>query len=47
VVEPGEDRFLSLVTVDWWETTVGLYINGMAHKTDDDEAKKSGFFTER
>ncbi|MFC6756155.1 hypothetical protein ACFQER_04920 [Halomicroarcula sp. GCM10025894] len=32
LVGPNEERFLSLVTVDWWDTTVGLHINGSAHR---------------
>jgi len=28
LVASGEGRFLSLVTIDWWETTVGLHVNG-------------------
>lgn len=26
------EEFLSLVTVDWWETTVGLHINGLGRR---------------
>ena len=29
LVASGEERFLSLVTVDWWDTTVGLHVNGV------------------
>lgn len=34
LVGPGEVQHLSLVTIDWWETTVGLHINGIGHKRD-------------
>ena len=29
LVAPGAEEFLSLVTIDWWETTVGLHVNGV------------------
>lgn len=27
-----DNRWLSLVTVDWWDTTVGLHVNGVAER---------------
>lgn len=29
LVAPGTEQFLSLVTIDFWETTVGLHVNGV------------------
>lgn len=29
---PPRDRWLSLVTVDWWDSTVGLHVNGVGDR---------------
>ncbi|WP_435347118.1 pyridoxamine 5'-phosphate oxidase family protein [Haloarchaeobius sp. HRN-SO-5] len=31
---PEDQRWLSLVTVDWWDSTVGLHVNGVADRVD-------------
>jgi len=33
-VAPGQAAHLSLVTVDWWDTTVGLHINGLGRTVE-------------
>jgi len=34
LVGPGEHQHVSLVTVDWWDTTVGLHVNGSATRRE-------------
>lgn len=31
---PADERWLSLVTVDWWDTTVGLHVNGVGDRVE-------------
>jgi predicted pyridoxine 5'-phosphate oxidase superfamily flavin-nucleotide-binding protein len=32
LVAAGDEQSLSLVAIDWWETTVGLHVNGVGHR---------------